>query len=201
MARFLSYFLFASTFFISSVGALVDHGVYGKLFPIEEEDLLVYLNGQMADRGAEGLDRVQKRMVSRVKSRSAVLACLDCRSDRVFYFDPSVAVQRDIKDEKGRVVIPKGTRVNPLDQHSLGEELLFFDGDNPKQVAWAEQNRGKWILVSGSPFDLEEEKGRAVYFDQSGLLVRKLGIEAVPARVSQEGRRLRIEELALPDRV
>ena len=34
-----------------------------------------------------------------------------------------------------------------------------------------------------------------VYFDQQGLLTRRLGITQVPALVSQEGMRLRIDEL------
>jgi len=34
-----------------------------------------------------------------------------------------------------------------------------------------------------------------VFFDQQGLLVRRLGIRQVPALVTQEGKRLRIDEL------
>jgi conjugal transfer pilus assembly protein TraW len=34
-----------------------------------------------------------------------------------------------------------------------------------------------------------------VYYDQAGLLTRRLGIVQVPALVSQEGPRLRIDEL------
>jgi conjugal transfer pilus assembly protein TraW len=34
-----------------------------------------------------------------------------------------------------------------------------------------------------------------VYFDQQGLLIRRLGITQVPALVSQEGLHLRIDEL------
>ena len=36
-----------------------------------------------------------------------------------------------------------------------------------------------------------------VYYDQLGLLTRRLGITKVPALVSQEGLRLRIDELAI----
>jgi conjugal transfer pilus assembly protein TraW len=38
---------------------------------------------------------------------------------------------------------------------------------------------------------------RPVYFDQQAALVTKLGIGQVPAIVSQEGKLLRIDELAL----
>jgi hypothetical protein len=37
-----------------------------------------------------------------------------------------------------------------------------------------------------------------VYFDQQGVLTKKLGIQHVPALVSQEELRLRIEEIYSP---
>jgi conjugal transfer pilus assembly protein TraW len=36
---------------------------------------------------------------------------------------------------------------------------------------------------------------QTVYYDQQGLLTARLGIRQVPARVTQDGRRLRIDEL------
>ncbi len=35
----------------------------------------------------------------------------------------------------------------------------------------------------------------AAYYDQQGVLTRRLGIAQVPALVSQEGKRLRVDEL------
>jgi conjugal transfer pilus assembly protein TraW len=37
-----------------------------------------------------------------------------------------------------------------------------------------------------------------VYYDQQGLLTRRLGIAQVPALVSQEDKRLRIDEMEVP---
>ena len=36
-----------------------------------------------------------------------------------------------------------------------------------------------------------------LYYDQEGVLVRKFGITAVPAIVSKEGQRLRIDEVLI----
>jgi conjugal transfer pilus assembly protein TraW len=36
---------------------------------------------------------------------------------------------------------------------------------------------------------------QTVYYDQGGSLVRRLGIRQVPAIVSQDGKRLRIDEV------
>jgi conjugal transfer pilus assembly protein TraW len=56
----------------------------------------------------------------------------------------------------------------------------------------------KPILVGGSYLDLMKSWRTPMYYDQQGLLTRRLGITRVPAIVSQDGLRLRIDELVLP---
>jgi len=51
------------------------------------------------------------------------------------------------------------------------------------------------ILTGGSYLDLMRRWKRPVYYDQQGQLVEKFGIRHVPALVSQEGKRLRIDEI------
>ena len=86
---------------------------------------------------------------------------------------------------------------------STSKHLLFFDARDPRQVAQAKelidlyQGRVKPILVGGSYLDLMKSWSRQVFYDQEGTLVRKLGITAVPAIVSQEGSRLRIDEVVV----
>ena len=53
----------------------------------------------------------------------------------------------------------------------------------------------KLILTGGSWLDLMRRWKHPVYFDQQGHLVEKLRIRQVPALVTQEGRRLRIDEI------
>jgi conjugal transfer pilus assembly protein TraW len=42
-----------------------------------------------------------------------------------------------------------------------------------------------------------EDFDATCYFDQGGKLIKKFGITQVPARVSQDGNRLKVEELLL----
>ena len=93
-----------------------------------------------------------------------------------------------------------GTKVNPLDTVSLSKALLFIDARDAAQVGRARgilDERGgkvKVILTGGSYLELMRRWKRAVFFDQEGTLTDKLGIRHVPAIVSQEGKRLRIDE-------
>ncbi len=123
------------------------------------------------------------------------------KTARSFYFDPSIVVGETITDAKGNILVPAGTRQNPLEVVSLSKHLLFFDGTDSRQVEWARQliardeGKVKPILVAGSYLALMARWQLPVYFDQQGALTRKLGITHVPALVSQEGLQLRIDEI------
>ncbi len=56
--------------------------------------------------------------------------------------------------------------------------MLFFDGDDPEQVKWAQKmdkqykNNTKLVLVMESVDQQIKQWRRAIYFDQQGLLVK-----------------------------
>jgi conjugal transfer pilus assembly protein TraW len=108
-----------------------------------------------------------------------------------------------VVDEKGTVLYPAGTRINPLDYERMTQTLLFFDGRDKKQVAFARRfmaeskMRVKPILVGGEPMKLMREWKREVFFDQGGALSRRFSITQAPAVVSQERRQLRVDEVRL----
>ena len=97
--------------------------------------------------------------------------------------------------------MPVGTTKNPLEVVSLSKHLLFFDGSDSEQVRHARAlidrygGNVKPILVAGSYLDLMKTWQLSVYFDQQGALTTKCGITQIPAMVSQEGLRLRIDEI------
>ena len=101
----------------------------------------------------------------------------------------------------GCAIHARGTQVNPLDSVPLRAELLFFDGDDPDQLAWAlrQSPNAKLILVRGAPLKLMKARQRRFYFDQGGKLSTHFAIRAVPARVRQQGRLLEVSEIVLPN--
>ena len=105
---------------------------------------------------------------------------------------------------KGELMFAAGTQANPLDVVSLSRHLLFFDARDNRQVRQARelmaryQGKVKPILTAGSYLNLMKSWHIPVYYDQQGLLTRRLGIAQVPALVSQEGKRLRIDEMEVP---
>ena len=181
-----------------------DFGVHGKIAPIEEEDPLQVIQQKlktMEERGElehhnRKLQQKTKAAVERPKPVEGLTRAIE---SRVFTYDPTYVVKEDLKDHAGRVFYKKGTRVNPLETVNLSQELLFFDGDDEEQVAFAKKKLKdislKLILIKGAPLALAEELKIPVYFDQNGGLTKKLGIRHVPALVTQTDLLLRIEEI------
>ena len=103
----------------------------------------------------------------------------------------------------GEIVIAVGQSVNPLNYVALPKLMLFIDGRDPAQVAMGRRiydqygGRVKPILVAGVIPDIAKHFENQVFFDQGGSIVRKLGIKQVPALVSQDDKRLRIDEMAV----
>ena len=183
-----------------------DHGVLGQTWPVEEPDLLASIESRLDTLQANGgIERMQREMVAkaehRVRRPERVGGLGSAEKARRWSFDPSIVVENDIRDQKGNLVAAAGTRVNPLAFVQLKQDIVFVDGDDEAQVAWAVDGwtatKAKIVFVSGSPFDRMKERKRRFFFDQRGELVRKFGIERVPAVVRGRGDVLEIEEVVL----
>lgn len=188
-------------FWLSSAKAQ-DLGVHGPTFAIGEASLWDVIQKKLQD-AQKNHASFQKKLTDRVRHQAlypaAVAGLTRAVTPRSWLYDPSVRLTRDVIDEKGRTVIPKGTVVNPLKTVSWGAPLIFVQGEQADQMAWAQHQdpHAQWVLVNGSPVAWEKKLKRPVYFDQGGVLIRRLGIRAVPAVVRQEGLRLRVEEIVL----
>lgn len=192
---------------LSSTAAALDLGVIGPAYAIAEPDLLVELQTKLSEKARTGelqeLERAaRQRIVAGIQMPPPVPGLARSAHAHTFYFDPTVVVAEPIVDAQGHVLIAAGTRTNPLDVVSLSQPLLFFDGRDAAQVRQAkaliERYAGKVkpILTGGSYLNLMRRWRISVYYDQQGALVQRLGIREVPALVSQEGKRLRIDALA-----
>ena len=186
-----------------------DLGVLGPTYGIAEPHLLDHIQQRLRDQERSGelqrlMREAQTRGIDVVKHPSPVPGLRATETARSFYVDPSFTLDRNIVDAQGRLLFPAGTRTNPLDVVSLSGQLLFFDARDSRQLARARElmNRHegqlKPILTGGSYLELMKAWQRPVYFDQQGTLIRRFGIRQLPALVSQDGRRLRVDELALP---
>ncbi|CCW16909.1 IncF plasmid conjugative transfer pilus assembly protein TraW [Sphingobium indicum BiD32] len=183
-----------------------DYGTQAQAFPIIEPDLLATIEARLARLQSSGqIDALNQQFARRVEQSvrrpKPVDGITPATRERSWQFDPAMVVERDIRDQKGNLIAAAGQRVNPLDFVTVRQALVFVDGDDARQMAWA---TGRWnatdakiVLVAGSPIDEMTNRKRRFYFDQNGVLTERFGIRHTPAVVSQQGKVMQVREHVL----
>jgi len=184
-------------------------GSIGPLYPVAEQSALEMITQTLAAKQKTGeLAQLQKDAIKRsmnsVRHPAPVqgLGVVTQRSRRLL--DLTVTYTQAVTTDEGRIVVPAGARINPLDILTFTKTLVFFDGRDKTQVtavhAMVQRDaRVKPILVAGSWLDIGKAWKRQVFFDQKGTLSQRFGIEAVPSVIRQQGRSLLLEEIPARD--
>jgi len=204
--RFSKLCLAVALLALSSLVHAKDLGVIGPVYPIAEPNLLEMILARPRSAQASGeltrlQESAQRQARHSVENPMPVTTVSRATKARTYHHDPSIVVPYPITDADGRILVPPGTRVNPLDTVSLSKALLFFDARDSAQVQRAKSlldargGRVKLILTGGGYLELMKRWQVPVFYDQQGTLVEKLQIRHVPALVTQDGKRLRIDEL------
>ncbi len=189
-----------------SAAHAVQLGAIGPTYPIGEENALNVILSTLRDQQRSGaLQRMQdaavRRALRRLQSVKPVerLVTVTKRAQRLI--DPTVTYPQAVSTDDGRLVIPAGTRINPLDILPLSKQLVFFDGRDPAQceavrtLITRSSTQIKPILVAGSWLDLTKAWKTQVYADQQGVLSKRFGIRAVPSIIRQQKNKLLLEEI------
>ena len=202
----LLFLLFSIATFQKSIAR--DYAQQGTVYPIVEQDFLKEIMAKlkvMEQNGklAKFQNGVKKQMVDSVNKPKPVAGITTTKFAKSWLFDPTIFLDHDLADQNGRVFYKAGNKVNPLDHISLTKTLIFIDGDDETQVKWAlkqdkiRKGKTKIILVKGAIIDLMKQTKTRLYFDQNGTLTKKFSIEHTPAKIEQEGKKLRISEVLL----
>ncbi|WP_425953199.1 type-F conjugative transfer system protein TraW [Ralstonia pseudosolanacearum] len=199
-------FIGLSLSLIASLSHAENLGQYGNTWSIQEQDAIDMIKGRLTRMEKQGQlknfwENFRDKQLSNLENPPPIPGISTATESKVWTYDPTYTYQETVKDNLGNVLVPAGTKINPLDYTSLSKSLVFIDARDPKQVAYAKRRtdanpRDKVILVAGSFLKLDRAWKRPVYFDQQGILVHKFGIKRVPAVLSQKGKMLQIEEFA-----
>ena len=207
---YMAMVLYISTF--SNTVFAKDFGNRGANYPVAEESILLMIQRKL---GALDLKKEEERMrritEERIRNPISVSGVIPAKETREFWHDPTYILTEDAVLPCGRVLYKAGTRVNPLDYMNLDRRLFFIDGREEKQVEWLKSRllpdsssgenkiEDRIILVGGSPVELQDKLGFEVYFDQAGELTTRFGIKGSPALAEQDGKKLKIVEVALDE--
>lgn len=196
----------ASVFFIQFFPVVAaqtsgkDLGVHGKLYEIREEDMLSYVRRKAGKIDMRALRESMERKLeeSYVRHSFVSLDVPSATEERVRYVDPSVNIRNPLYDHTGKMIFPAGV-VNPLDHAPLSKSILVLREDQMKRALEKMSGSGKKPILLLTDGDIRRAylvAGQMVY-KASPFMLRRLKIEKVPSLVTQEGRKLRVEEMVL----
>ena len=185
-------------------------GVYGHLFPIAEQDIREVIYVRLNEMKQNGTwEKLKAKFIRNVKEHilrpspvKGLTTITGSEKPKTFYYDPTYVLDKNIEDDKGRIIVKAGTRVNPLDTIKLRGVLFFLNADEERQIRWAFENIKKYqfvkyILVQGNIKEAGKLLKDRIYFDQYGTITRKLKLRHVPCIVKQMGKKLEIQEFML----
>jgi type-F conjugative transfer system pilin assembly protein TrbC len=175
---------------------LKDYGLYGRVYPIREEDILKFFASKQKDveeRLKERLPEIRKRMLVLTKYDGRFE---HAKEERVYYINPKIILTEDIYDHQGNILFPGGTVFDPTKYVRLGRYVII-DGNSRKQVEFAlKGDFRKIILVSGDLERLIKTYKRPFYLANDELIER-FRIMRVPAVIEGEEGYVRVTEKAL----
>lgn len=200
-------YLFLIFLCIYQASYAADLGNHGQVFAIKEIDVRKVVMNRLSELKETGqLEQLQADIKNRISSqvnRPSPSAVETVDKTQIHFIDPSVVIQKNIYSADGRLIVRKGTRVNPFTRIKLSKVLVFINSDDKKQVRYARSltskySNIKYILTSGSIKEASDVFGR-VYFDMHGGLTKKLNILHVPAIAEQSGTLWKITEVGQSD--
>lgn len=215
MKQILPITLLLLTATAANLSCAEDLGVKAQTYALDR-DAGEQIKDVMRKKQASGeLDQFWKNYRDRTIAAIKNPPSLGIRSDytaRTEMRELRFVVPSDYKDQDGRVIVKRGTVIEPLKIMPLTSGLLFIDGNDPQQVAYAvrrSQNEAlKIVLTAGSPYLMRIKyrnvpwhggMGVPFYFDQRKMIISSLSklygvdINSVPAALFQQGDKLAIQ--------
>jgi conjugal transfer pilus assembly protein TraW len=100
-----------------------EYGVFGKTYVIAEQDFLEYIEQKIKAMQASGAwDKAQQEFKKRVEAhvmRPDPNLLPRAETERKWLFNPSISAPFDVRDSAGKIIVRKGTVINPLDRVRL----------------------------------------------------------------------------------
>ena len=131
---------------------------------------------------------------------------------QVIYAPVEFTIPANWRNQQGQIVVHQGTIIHPLSVHPLTTGLIFIDGRDHQQVAFAihqaQAQPLKIVLTAGSYYRLREQYkqirwsggyGIPFYYDQKKMIINSLNrlygirIDRVPVQLTQVRDELKIE--------
>jgi len=183
-----------------------DLGRTGPIWPIAEPDLAEVLKARAASLD---LPARAEAAMARFWRQVPAVTLPPAQTAATRRFCPEARTSSDLRDHNGKLLLPGGSLLNPLQTLPLTARILVLDAQDPHELAWARTQRdpsratihlitnpdreGGWNAwqslqqqLDGQPFLLDRH------------LADRLRVRATPSLIEADGPELVVTETAIP---
>ncbi len=179
-------------------GKTVSLGVVGKTWPVVEQDITIELKSTVREKLDRAITDIQKN-VKKYQPSEGLYRLPVCKKNTSFTVDMTWTLTRDLRDNKGKVIYPKGYRFNPLQYVPFSQIIVVIDATDSDQVTWFKQSlystdsRVLLLLSDGYAFEMMSELKRPVYY-LSKTIAERLKLRVVPSVISRVNKEMEVFE-------
>lgn len=181
--------------FISFGYGLENLGTYGKVYTIEEEDIIEYIkkNAKLPKFSKKEIEnKIHK--AAQIDLNLPVNKRDNIRHEKIIYTIPN-----DIVIE-GKVIAKKGTKINVLDRiHLHNTYIVLADYMLPYFLDWNRNNNVVYLITQGNIYDLQKKYPNLRIYAGFKLVLSSLKVKSIPSIVYQHQDKLVILEKGFPN--
>lgn len=183
-----------------------DLGRIGPTWPIAEPDLAELLQARAANLD---LPARAEAALARFWRQAPAITLPPAQTTTTRRFRPEVRTSSDLRDDRGRRLLPTGSLINPLQSLPLTARILVLDAQDPHEIAWArtqrDPNRATIHLLANPDREGGWDGWQALQrqldappFLLDRQLAERLRVRATPSLIEADGVELVVREIALP---
>lgn len=188
-----------------------DYGLLGTTYDISEKDLIEEFKERLSkiDFVSEK-EKIKSRMWDTMEYKHLPQAI----KKEIFYIDPSMHALKDITDQKGNILVKKGTIKNPLDMITLSKRYLVIDAQREDNIEFAldlldmEHDGAKPVLIMVTRFGNTKTKhsyaklvrkfNRPIYLLNQPV-INRFDLTGIPALITQKNHLLEVTQFSKGD--
>ena len=175
--------------------ALENLGTYGKVYQIEEEDIIEYIK-----KNAKLPKFSRKYIQQKIHEAAQIDINLPVnKRDKVRYEKLVYIVPNDIVIE-GKLIAKKGTKINVLEKVKLHNTyIILADYMLPYFLDWNKKTNAVYLITQGNVFDLQKKYPNLRIYAGFPIVLSSLRVKSIPSIVYQYQDRLVILEKGFPN--
>ncbi len=164
----------------------------GKTYPIAEKDILTEIQSNANNVDTSTVTKKPRGKWSAFQGHPLPeVTEFKRRSHIPFYTTPM-----EIKNADGSILYPKGFTFNPLEYVYMPYRVVVFKLDQLPKIKHLFRPTDRLIADSGDVIEVSEKENIHVYMLDKKI-VERLNIKAVPSIITQQGKKLIIEEFVI----